>query len=475
MFEFDINSLFFIMPELVLTLGLVLVLLVDLFLTDKFKAISYYLTQVVIISTLVANLSLFGTNEIIFTNSFVVDNFALSAKAFILSFMVLLLIYVKEYLRLSQNYRTEFLLLLLTSTLGMMIMTSGASTLILYLGLEILSLSLYGLIAMATKNSKAIEAGLKYFVLGAIASGILLYGISLLYGASGSLLISDIATLNFDEQKMLISFALVFIVIGIAFKLGAVPFHMWVPDVYQGAPLGTTMFLSSVPKIAALALIYRILVQGLESSSYYWSDFFLFLGLISIIIGTLVALVQTNIKRLLAYSTIANIGFILISFALSSKDGYIAGTFYTVIYAITAITTFGLLITWTTNKYEINKISDLAGLGKYSAGFAFILLIVIFSMAGIPPFIGFWSKLVVVKEVVAAGYLEIAVIMVIFAVIAAYYYLQIIRTMYFDKAVNKLDNKTGIGFKITLFINILIIALLSLKPNYLLDIIIKIF
>ncbi len=473
---FDIQQLYYILPELILTFGTIKILIVDLFLPKKYDLVSYYGTQALLLITLIFSISLYGSSEFILSGAFVVDNFSVIVKSFVIAFMVLILAYTKEYLLLKGRYVREHMTLLLFSTLGMMIMISGSSMLTLYLGLEILSLAMYSLIATHRIGGSSVEAGLKYFVLGAISSGILLYGISLVYGATGTLMISDIAVLPFEQNQALLSFAVVFIIIGVSFKLGAVPFHNWVPDVYHGASLSTTMFLTSVPKIAALALLYRMLIEGLMSGYAYWYEFLIIIGILSITLGTLVALVQKNIKRMLAYSTIANVGFIVISFALGTNEGYSSGVFFTITYAITAIATFGVLLLLSSKDYDIANISELAGLNKYDALSAFFLLIVLFSFAGIPPFIGFWGKLAVINEVVAGGYYYLAVFMVVFSVIAAYFYLNVVKALYFDPAAeNRLCSKDALSIKLLLIVNIIIIVAVSILPSTLLDIVSKIF
>jgi len=341
----------------------------------------------------------------------------------------------------------------------------------LYLGLEILSLSLYTLIAIARDRSVAVEAALKYFVLGAIASGLLLYGISMVYGISGSIVISEIATFasnsSIDSRETLIlNFGLVFLVIGVAFKLGAVPFHMWVPDVYEGAPTSVTMFLSSVPKIAALAMLVRILIDGLGSMHDYWADLFIALSLLSIALGSVVALMQTNIKRMLAYSTISHVGFIMLGFVTGEVSGYGAATFYVLVYVLMSLAAFGVVILLNRSGYEADKISDYKGLSKQSPWFALVMLVVMLSMAGVPPFIGFYSKFFILQQVVSSGFVTIAIIAVVFAVISAYYYLQIIKSMYFDDSESEAVINAPMDMKLILSINGVLILVIGLFPDY---------
>ncbi|MBT4553487.1 MAG: NADH-quinone oxidoreductase subunit N, partial [Candidatus Thioglobus sp.] len=349
-FAFDTSSLLVALPEIFLLSAIVVVLLLDLFLTKGFKQVTYYLTQASLLITGVLSFNLIGHPEaIILGNSFVLDNMASVFKVFMMGATMVAMVYSRHYLTQHSLFRGEYFVLVLLSVLGMMVMVSGYSLLTLYLGLEILSLSLYTLIAIARERSGAIEAALKYFVLGAIASGLLLYGMSMIYGISGSLNISDIAAFASDanlgsRETLIINFGLVFLVIGIAFKLGAVPFHMWVPDVYQGSPTSVTMFLSTVPKIAAVAMLVRILIDGLGAMHPYWSDLFMALALLSIALGSVVALMQTNIKRMLAYSTISHVGFIMLGFVTGVVTGYGAATFYVLVYVFMSLAAFGIII-----------------------------------------------------------------------------------------------------------------------------------
>ena len=333
---------------------------------------------------------------------------------------------------------------------------------------------------MARERAVAVEAALKYFVLGAIASGLLLYGMSMIYGITGSLDIGQIAAfatsanLNSD-QVLILNFGLVFLVIGVAFKFGAVPFHMWVPDVYQGAPTSVTMFLSTVPKIAATAMLVRLLIDGLGALQAYWADLFIILAILSIGLGSLVALMQTNIKRLLAYSTISHIGFVMLGFVTGVVEGYGAAVFYVLAYVLMSLTAFGIIIVFNKQGFEADQIVDFRGLSKHSPWFALIMLFVMLSMAGVPPFIGFYSKLFILQQVISAGYVYLAIAAVVFAVISAYYYLQIIKSMYFDDAEKEVTVSAPIDMRIILSINGVLILVLGLMPSYWMELAISLF
>ncbi len=479
-FNFNAAEFIFAMPELFLLSAISLILLFDLFVSQRLKQLTYYLSQLALLITGFLAFNLIGENAIIFSGTFVLDSLGSTFKVFILGFAIIALVYTRHYLKAHDLLRNEYFVLALMSILGMMVMVSGHSLLTLYLGLEIMSLSLYALIATARDRASAIEAALKYFVLGAIASGLLLYGMSMIYGISGSLDIAQISsfasasTLG-SQQTLILNFGLVFLVIGVAFKLGAVPFHMWVPDVYQGSPTSVTMFLSTVPKIAAIALLIRLLIDGLGDLQHYWADLFMILAVLSIAVGSLVALTQSNIKRMLAYSTISHIGFVLLGFVTGVVDGYGAAVFYVLAYILMSLAAFGSIIVLNRKGFEADQISDFQGLSKHSPWFALIMLVVMLSMAGVPPFIGFYSKLFILQQVIAEGYVVIAITAVIFAVISAYYYLQIIKTMYFDDVDKEIVISAQLDMKVVLSINGILILVVGLMPSFWMELSVSLF
>jgi NADH-quinone oxidoreductase subunit N len=481
MYTFDTSTLWAALPEIFLLSAIVVVLLLDLFLTKPFKQVTYYLTQLSLLITAILAFNLIGEPKtIIFSGSFVLDNMASIFKVFMAGSTMVALVYTRHYLTEHKLFRGEYFVLVMLSMLGMMVMVSGYSLLTLYLGLEILSLSLYTLIAIARERSGAIEAALKYFVLGAIASGLLLYGMSMIYGISGSINVADIATFAANatlasREMLILNFGLVFLVIGIAFKLGAVPFHMWVPDVYQGAPTSVTMFLSTVPKIAAVAMLVRILVDGMGAMHDYWSDLFMVMALLSIALGSVVALMQTNIKRMLAYSTISHIGFILLGFVTGVVEGYGAAVFYVLVYILMSMAAFGMIILLNKEGFEADKISDFKGLSKHSPWFALMMLAIMLSMAGVPPFIGFYAKLFILQQVISAGFITIAVIAVVFAVISSYYYLQVVKSMYFEDSDNEITITAPMDMKLILSINAVLILVVGLFPDFWMKLSISIF
>ena len=479
-YQFNTADLCFALPEIFMLAAIVVILLLDLYTSKRFQNLTYYLTQITLFVTGYLAFTLIGESKVTFDGTFVLDTMGSTFKVFMMGFGFVALVYTRHYLKVHDLFRGEYFVLALLSILGMMVMISAHSLLTIYLGLEIMSLSLYTLIAIARDRAKAVEAALKYFVLGAIASGLLLYGMSMIYGITGALNIAQIATFATSaalasEQVLILNFGLVFLVIGIAFKLGAVPFHMWVPDVYQGAPTSVTMFLSTVPKIAAAAMLVRLLIDGLGAMQAYWSDLFMVLAIMSIAVGSLVALMQTNIKRLLAYSTISHIGFVLLGFATGVIEGYGAAAFYVLVYVLMSLAAFGTIIALNKKGFEAEQIVDFRGLSKHSPWFALIMLAVMLSMAGVPPFIGFYSKLFILQQVVSAGYVYLAITAVVFAVISAYYYLQIIKTMYFDNAEKEIAVTAPIDMKLVLSINGILILIVGLMPSYWMELAISLF
>ena len=479
-YQFNIADLCFALPELFLLGAISVILLLDLFVSERFQNLTYYLTLATLAVMGYFAAGLIGESTVIFDGTFVLDSVASTFKVFIAGFSIVAMVYSRYYLRVHSLLRGEYFVLVLLSVLGMMVMASAHSLLTVYLGLEIMSLSLYTMIAIARDRAVAVEAALKYFVLGAIASGLLLYGMSMIYGVTGSLNIAEIASFAMisslaSEQVLILNFGLVFLVIGVAFKFGAVPFHMWIPDVYHGAPTSVTMFLSTVPKIAATAMLVRLLIDGLGEFQAYWADLFMVLAILSIAVGAVVALMQTNIKRMLAYSTISHVGFVLLGFVTGTVEGYGAAAFYVLAYVLMSLAAFGCIIALNKKGFEADKISDFKGLSKSSPWFALIMLVVMLSMAGVPPFIGFYSKLFILQQVISAGYIYLAIAAVIFAVISAYYYLQIIKAMYFDDLQKDFKVATSMDMRLVLSINGILIFVIGLMPSYWMELAISLF
>jgi NADH-quinone oxidoreductase subunit N len=381
-------------------------------------------------------------------------------------------VYSRQYLQQRGMYRGEFYALVLFALLGMMVMVSGQSMLTLYVGLELLSLSLYALVAMDRDNAKATEAAMKYFVLGALASGMLLYGMSMVYGMTGSLNLAEInmALMAGSKIHAVMILGLVFIVAGLAFKLGAVPFQMWVPDVYEGSPTAVTMLISSVPKLAAFAFVIRVLVQALPTLAVDWQQMLMIMAVLSILIGNVTAIAQTNLKRMLAYSTISHIGFVLYGLMSATMNGFIFAMFYVVSYVLMTLAGFGLILLLSRPGFEADKLEDLKGLNQRSPWHAFLMLIVMFSMAGVPPTLGFYAKFSVLQAALAAGYIWLVVFAVLMAVIGAFYYLRVIKLMYFDDPLDTHAISAPMDARILLGFNALALLVMGLMPEKLMEI-----
>jgi NADH-quinone oxidoreductase subunit N len=374
-------------------------------------------------------------------------------------------------LRANDLNRGEYYLLGLFGLLGMMIMISAHSLLTLYLGLETLALSMYALVAIDRKNVTSAEAAMKYFILGAIASGVLLYGISWVYGVTGSLQFNEIATaISTDPSlnNLPLWFGLAFLIVGIAFKFGAVPFHMWLPDVYEGARTPVTVYLASAPKLAALAMLFRILVDGLGGLQDTWADMIMVVAVLSLIVGNVVAIAQTNIKRMLGYSTIAHVGFILMAIYTGTSDGYASALFYTLTYVLTAAGAFGIVILLSRRGYDAELLSDFKGLNARSPWFALMMLFLMFSMTGVPPFVGFFAKLNVISAVLDVGGTGLAVLMVLASVVGAYYYLRVIWYMYFETGDDQAVLQASTDTRLVLSLNAVAVLALGIAPGWLL-------
>jgi len=456
------------LPEM-FVLGMVcLILILDLFLSERTRVVTYLLAQSTLVGAFILSLSLYSSaTELSFSDTFVLDPMASLLKLVVYAAVSMVFVYSHGYLRARNMFRGEFFVLGLFGVLGMMILISAHSFLTVYLGLELLSLSLYAMVALQRDNRVASEAAMKYFVLGAMASAMLLYGMSMLYGVTGTLDLAGIsaAVAGGEIDNTLLMFGMVFLIVGIAFKLGAVPFHMWVPDVYHGAPTAVTLYLSTAPKLAAFAMLMRLLVDGLGGLQAQWHDILVLLSVLSLAIGNIVAIAQGNIKRMLAYSGISHAGFIILGVIAGSPEGYAAGMFYAIVYVIMGLGGFGMVILMSRAGFEADRLEDFKGLNERSPWFALMMLFIMFSMAGVPPFIGFWAKLTVIQAVVSADLVWLAVLAVIFSVIGAFYYLRIIKLMYFDKAESSEKLKPGADFGAVLSANALAILALGAFPG----------
>ncbi|MDJ0940921.1 MAG: NADH-quinone oxidoreductase subunit NuoN [Woeseiaceae bacterium] len=456
-------------PEMTL-LGLICVVLIaDLFVEDDNRVITFWLAVASVAITIwVLMTTAPDGRTVVFDGSYVSDPLSQVLKVAAAGFVAITFLYARDYLRANDLHKGEFYLLGLFGLLGMMIMISANSLLTMYMGLETLALSQYALVAIDRNNVQSAESAMKYFVLGAIASGALLYGISWIYGATGSIQFDAIAEAVQNDPSvngLPLWVGLAFAIVGIAFKFGAVPFHMWVPDVYQGARSPVTLYIGSAPKLAALALTLRILVDGLGGLHDVWNDMIMVVAVLSLLLGNFIAIAQTNIKRMLAYSTIAHVGFILLSVFTGTSEGYAAALFYTLTYVVAAAGAFGMIILLSRGGYEAENISDFKGLNARSPWFAMIMMFLMFSMAGVPPFIGFFGKLYAINVVVDAGYTELAVIMVLASVVGAFYYLRVVWYMYFEDATDKAVLQAGNDTRFVLSVNGLAVLALGILPG----------
>lgn len=468
--SFEMPNIMPALPEVFLLGMICTILVIDLFLSDRNRIITYLLAQLSLLGTLFLTLNSMGTETVLtFSDTFVRDPMSdvLKVAIYIATFITFL--YAKDYLRDRGIFKGEFYVLGLFGALGMMILVSAHNLLTLYLGLELLSLSLYAMVAMQRDSILASESAMKYFVLGAIASGMLLYGMSIIYGLTGTLDLGEIATqITSQGPGVLLSFGLVFMIVGIAFKLGAVPFHMWVPDVYQGAPTAVTLYIGSAPKIAAFAMLMRLLVDGLMGLHAQWEGILIILAVLSMGIGNLLAIAQGNIKRMLAYSTISHVGFLILGALTGTQSGFASSMFYTLAYVLMSLGAFGIVMLLSRKGFEAENLDDYKGLNSRSPWYAFMMLIIMFSMAGVPPFLGFWAKLVVLQEVIAADMTWLAIVGVVFSVIGAFYYLRIIKLMYFDQAEDTAPLASSLDTRLMLSLNSLAILGLGLFPGGLL-------
>lgn len=470
---FDTSQLTAVAPEITLLTLACAVLLIDLFVKEESRIITGLLTIASLLVTAgVVAAGMGGEAQILFDGSIVRDPMGDVLKIAILLITTMVFLYSGEYQRDRDLYRGEYFVLGLFGVLGMMLLVSAHSFLTLYLGLELMSLSMYAMVALQRDEARASEAAMKYFVLGALASGMLLYGISMLYGATGTLNLAEVAQAlqaqsgNSDLNLVLV-FGLVFVVSGIAFKLGAVPFHMWVPDVYHGAPTSVTTYIASAPKIAAFAMVMRLLVDGLNSMVVDWQQMLIILALLSMALGNVIAIAQTNLKRMLAYSGISHIGFLLLGILSGTEAGYESAMFYAITYALTSAGGFGMILLMSRKGFEAEELSDYKGLAKRNPWYALMMLILMFSMAGVPPTVGFYAKLAVIQQVVSIELIWLAVAAVFFSVIGAFYYLRVIKMIYFDVAEGESRGIDSDGLNpvgITLSVNALVVLVLGLFP-----------
>ncbi len=468
-----------VMPEVALLIAASVILMISIFAGRRSELFTFTLSMATLFG--VVFLILLGIKQpdvVLFNEMYVYDDLAKFIKLLVCVTVVVIFVYARPYLMSRSHSRPEFYILGLFATLGMLVMASAQNFITIYLGLELLSLCLYALVAYMRDSNDAAEAAIKYFVLGAIASGMLLYGMSIMYGVTGALSMSEISAYiaNVNDLNIGLIFALTFIVVGVAFKFGAVPFHMWVPDVYQGAPTAVTLFIATAPKFAAFVMAIRLLSHGMQELVVDWQQMLMILAVLSLIFGNVIAIAQSHIKRMLAYSTISHIGFVLLGFLSGENFGYASALFYTVIYVLMAAGAFGVLLLLKKNDdTDVDALSEFKGLGQSHPRLAIIMLLIMFSMAGMPLTVGFYAKLYVLQSLVYNNFLWLAVLAVIMSIVGAFYYLRVIKHMYFDELDQSLGAQNALVANTVLSVNGLLIVGLFIFPNYLLNYCVNVF
>ena len=464
----DYNAgLIYARPEIFLGLAGCVILMLDLLLSNAQRHWTAVLSVVALLVTAVLSVMSPPFEKVVTLGGlFELDRMAQVLKVVTLLTVVVVFIYSTDYLRWRAILKGEYYVLGLFATLGGMVLISAGSLITLYLGLELMSLCLYAMVAFDRESGVAAESAIKYFVLGSMASGTLLYGMSIIYGVSGSLELSAVAVAvhaGLSDNIGLI-FGIAFLIVGIGFKLGAVPFHMWIPDVYEGSPTCVTVFIGTASKLAAFALAMRLLPEALAGSQPDWSQMLVVLSVLSIAIGNIVAIAQTNLKRMLAYSTISHIGYILLGILSGTAQGYQAAMFYMITYVIVACGSFGMILLMTRQGFEADKITDFKGLNARSPWFAGMMAILMFSLAGLPPFVGFWAKLGVVQAVLNVDYTWLAIVAVLFSVVGAFFYLRVVKAMYFDEPTDHEVLGGSLLMRTVLSANALLVFGLGLAP-----------
>ncbi|UCE30139.1 MAG: NADH-quinone oxidoreductase subunit NuoN [Burkholderiales bacterium] len=469
-------QLYTVLPEILLFLGASVVLLAELVIGKGRRLRNDVLALLVLIPPTAATFAQWGSGtHYVWSGMYVADELAHALKLCAYLAVAVTFVYGGTYARDRGMQRAEFYCLGLFALLGMMVMISAANLLVVYVGLELLSLSLYALAALRRDYQRGSEAAMKYFVLGALASGFLLYGLSMVYGGTGTLDLRAIAQqlATGTSDTALLAFGCVFIVAGLAFKFGAVPFHMWVPDVYDGTPTATTLLIAGAPKLAAFALTFRVLAEGLVGVAEHWQQMLVLLAVLSLAIGNLAAIAQTNLKRMPAYSTISHVGFVLLGMLSGVVGGeltqagsaYGASMFYVITYVLTTLGTFGVILLMSREGFECDQIEDLKGLNRRAPWLAFVMLILMFSLAGIPPTVGFYAKLVVLQAVVGTGQIWLAVVAVLFSLVGAFYYLRVVKLMYFDAPADQTAIEGARDARALLGINGALALLLGIVPG----------
>lgn len=461
-------------PEMAVLFIALVILMMGIFLR-KYPQIPYYLAQVTLIVAFWVTWHNFAHFNFLtmfaFEHLFMMDHLSVCLKLFIYLSVFFTFIYAREYNDERNISATEFYTLGLLSLLGMMILVSSCNLLILFLGLELFSLPTYTMVAMHRRKTRCVEASMKYFIIGTVASGILLYGMSIIFGATKSLDLIQIARIVAGiplHQNLALIVGLVFITAGVAFKLGTAPFHMWVPDVYEGAPSSVTLFIATAPKIAAYAMLIRLFLSTMPALQVQWHEMLIVIVILSMVVGNFAVIVQSNIKRMLAYSSIAHMGYMLLGVLCGTREGYAAATFYIITYSLMTIGAFGVIILMSRGGFEVENIKDFVGLNNRNPWLAFVMMLVLFSLAGVPPLAGFIAKVGVLDSLIQIHLVWLAVLAVLLTIVGAYSYIHVVRAMYFEEASFQLEPiQSSLEIKIAISLNGLAVLFVGLFPNYL--------
>jgi NADH-quinone oxidoreductase subunit N len=464
-----------VLAELFVIIAGCVILMAGVFFPKR-ENLSYYLSQLTLLIAAWLTWHVYSVSAaagqvplVAFANGFILDGLAVFLKMLILVSCFFTFMYARAYNKVFRLPDNEFYVLGLFSVLGMMVLVSGYNFITLFLGLELLSLPIYAMVAFQRTQRRGIEASLKYFLIGAVASGLLLYGMSILFALTQSIDVHTVAQMvsqqSLGSQWHVLLFALVFILAGVAFKLGVAPFHMWVPDVFDGAPNSITLFLSAAPKVAAFGLLVRLLVEAMPGASLQWQHLLIVVAILSMAVGNIAAIVQTNIKRMLAYSSIAHGGYMLLGIICATPRGYSAALFYLLSYTVMTLGSFGMLVMLSYTGYEVTNIDDLFGLNTRNPWMAFMMLLVMFSMAGIPPLVGFMAKVGVLEALIHVHLTWLAIVAIIFAIIGAFYYIRVIKVMYFEEPYSVEPIPSSLDAKVAVTINGLAVLLLGIFPG----------
>jgi len=471
----DWSSLAPLVPEMALVVGICAILMFDVFASERGRRWTSTLTLVSLAvgAALTVRYGEVSGRTVLLNGMYVADELAVVLKLAGFIVVAVALLYSRTYLENRSILRGEYYVLALTALLGIFVLVSANSLLTVYLGVELLALPVYAMVAFDRDSGISAESAMKYFVLGAIASGALLYGMSLIYGLTGTLDLGEIAARLQGPPNAGVILGLAFIVVAVAFKLGAVPFHMWLPDVYEGAPTSVTLFIGTAPKIAYFALALRLLAQGLAGSTAEWTQMLAALAVLTLVVGNVVAIVQTNLKRMLAYSTIANVGFIVLGFVAGTPEGYAAALYYTLAYVLVALGSFGVILLASRKGFEADRLDDYRGLQRRDPLLAAVMLVLMFSTAGVPPFVGFWAKLRIFQALWETNHLWLVILAAAMSVVGVYYYLRVVKLMYFDESPPELESVPGArpaaSVRFALGANAAAVLVLGLLPGPLLD------